>query len=223
MQSDNWQTAKIISTQPAAEDIHSIIVAPDAWVAHRPGQHYELRLPGGDISRKYSVVSAPSRHGQLEFGVQLIPNGALSPALWTLKPGDKLEIRGPLGESFILDTASTEPPVFIGAGSGITPLISMFDAFCELDQPTFPTFIISAKTPARIMHHARLAPRLTPRFTATDGRINITFLAEKLMPHLANPSVNYYVCGPPDFIDSMVDDLLDLGIPEAHIKSERFI
>ncbi|HXH26354.1 MAG TPA: ferredoxin--NADP reductase [Candidatus Acidoferrum sp.] len=212
-----------MSTQPAAEDIRSIVVAPETWQPHRPGQHYELRLPGGNVSRKYSVVSAPSRHGELEFGIQLIPSGELSPALWALKPGDTLEIRGPLGESFVLDTANPEPPVFIGAGSGITPLISMHRTYLEMYPNLAPAFIVTAKTPERIMHHNTLVPHLITRFTATNGRLNITFLAEKLMLPAANPQRNYYICGPPDFIDTIVDDLLELGVPEVSIKSERFI
>ena len=220
---DDWQTATIISTRLAAEDIRSIIVAPEIWLPHRPGQHYELRLPGSDTSRKYSIVSTPSRQGELEFGIQLIPHGVLSPALWALGPGAKLEIRGPLGESFVLNANNSEPPILIGAGSGITPLTSMHSAYREAYPSLAPTFVVTAKNPGRIMHYSALMPHLTTRFTATEGRINTTFLAEKLMLQTANPNRDYYICGPPNFIDTIVDDLLDMNVPEIHIKSERFI
>src|SRR3989344_4374783 len=97
----SWQKAKIIKSIEACSNIKSIIVAPEKFLQHKAGQHYEICLPGRSVIRKYSVVSGMHTQDRLEFGVQLIPNGALSPQLWNLKKGDELEIRGPLGESFV--------------------------------------------------------------------------------------------------------------------------
>jgi glycine betaine catabolism B len=215
-----WRMAQIVSTEMAAEDIRAVLVRPSAWMPHKAGQHYELRLPGTDISRKYSVVSPPSRSGVLEFGIQLIANGELSPRVWDMKVGDELEIRGPLGESFVWDESVGGPLLLIGAGSGITPLLSIFDTYREWKQGGACSFVMSAKNEKRIMGYEKLKTELKTRFTEREPRIDKGFLAE-VIAHTTFARV--YVCGPDDFIDSIVDYLLELGIAPATIRSERFI
>lgn len=218
----DWQKARVIANVPAADDIRSLVVAPSEWVPHRAGQHYELRIPGTDISRKYSVVSTPYDAGRLEFGVQLLANGALSPRLWALAPGDALEIRGPWGESFLWDAQSGGTPVLIGAGSGITPLLCIYDT-CRAARPSAkPIFIMSAKDKGRIMHYEKLEDILVTRFTAEAGRIDADFLRTHVVDAAPGPDASCYVCGPDTFIDSVVDDLLDLGLPPDRIRSEKF-
>src|SRR5579859_1408937 len=122
----SWRPATVLRATKAADDIMSIELQPNDWLPHKAGQHYELRLPGHHLSRKYSIVSSPHQTERLEFGVQFLSYGEVSPLLWKLRPGDKLEIRGPLG-AFVWTPETTGPLVLIAAGSGITPLLSMYD------------------------------------------------------------------------------------------------
>ncbi len=219
----DWQKARIIENSLAAEDMRSIVVAPKQWIAHKAGQHYEVRIAGTDISRKYSVASSPLRRGVLEFGVQYIPNGLVSPKLWALKPGDEIEIRGPWGESFIWEPALSGPLVLLGAGSGITPLLCIYDSYRAAYPDHMPAFIMSAKNEHRIMHYEKYKNNFTTRLTAREGRIDKNFLAETIGTVARDSHTRCYVCGPEGFIDAMVDDLLDLGFQEAGIRSEKFI
>lgn len=220
---NSWQKAKIAKITQTATDMKSLVVAPETFLEYKAGQHYEICLPGQNVIRKYSVVSPVHQKDFLEFGVQLIDGGALSPVLWSLKEGDELEIRGPLGESFVWDSSNSGPLVLIGAGSGITPLLSIYHSYIDAYPDGQSVFIMSAKDSSRIMKYDLIRDKITTRFTATEGRIDLDFL-KKNISHLAvNKKTEVYICGPDNFIDDMVDNVLELGFMEDKIKSERFI
>jgi ferredoxin-NADP reductase len=219
-----WQKAKIIKTTQASADMKSIIVEPITYYKFRAGQHYELRLPENDISRKYSIVSGiNTEKNYIEFGIQLISNGVLSPKLWNLKEEDEIEIRGPLGESFVWDPSISGPIILIGAGSGITPLLSIYNSYTKEYPQGKCIFIMSAKDSSRIMNYSSLKDILITRFSTIEGRINLEFLKKNIGELAQDKKTVCYICGPDNFIDDMVDNVLELGVPEDNVKSERFI
>jgi ferredoxin-NADP reductase len=217
----DWQKATITHVERASEDMLSLRLKPERWEPHKAGQCYEVRIPGARLMRKYSVVSSPHYIDELELGVQLLGYGAVSPKMWELKAGDELEIRGPFG-TFVWGSDISGPLVLIGAGSGITPLLSMYNYAREIRPGSEVLFILSAKHAGRVMHYEKIREHLVTRFTATDGRIDHDFLA-KTIGQLANdPATRCYVCGPGAFISSIVDMLLEMGFPETAINSEGF-
>ena len=220
---NSWQKAKIIKIAQASVDIKSITVKPENSAEYTAGQHYEICIPGESIIRKYSIVSDIYEKNYLEFGVQLIESGALSPRLWDLQAGDELEIRGPLGESFIWDSSNPAPLVLLGAGSGITPLVSIYYSYHKKYPDGQCVFIMSAKDSSRIMNYDSLKDILVTRFTTTEGRIDFDFLKKHTNELTSDKDTLFFICGPDNFIDDMVDTVLELGVAEKNIKSERFI
>ena len=218
-----WQKAKIIKSSQAASDIKSIVVKPEKWIPHRAGQHYELRISDTDISRKYSVVSSVGQTAVLEFGVQLIAGGVLSPKIWELVPGDEIEIRGPLGESFFWEESIPGPLVLIGVGSGITPLISIYFSYLNKYPQAKCIFIMSAKDESRIMRYDLLKNILLTRLTSVEGRIDLPFLQKNIGSLAKTKNAMCYICGPGNFIDDIVDYVLELGFAEENVRSDRFI
>lgn len=150
---NQWQKAVITDVTQASEDMLSLTVQPEQWVPYKAGQCYETRIPGLRLMRKYSVVSSPHHKNKLEFGVQLLPYGAVSPQMWKLKAGDSLDIRGPFG-TFTWDTSMDGPVILIGGGSGITPLISMYHYIRSVRPSGEIVFIVSAKHAGRVMQRA---------------------------------------------------------------------
>ena len=220
---NEWQKAKIIKVEQVSSDMKSLIIEPERFSQYRAGQHYELRISEGGVSRKYSIVSSPYVEKYLEFGIQLLPNGALSPKLWDLKIGDTVEIRGPFGESFVWSEKVSGPLVLIGAGSGITPLLSIYDSYKHAHPESTCVFIMSAKDSSRIMKYDALKNILITRFTSTEGRIDAEFLKTHIEVLAKNPNTTCCVCGPENFIDDIVDMVSEIGISDGSIKSERFI
>ena len=218
-----WQRVKIIKSIQACADIKSITVEAKDFLRHKAGQYYEICMPGESIIRDYSVVSSIYDREFIEFGVQLIENGALSPTLWRLKEGDEIEIRGPLGESFIWDPEHSGPLILIGAGSGITPLLSIYHSYRATHPDGKYIFMMSAKDPSRIMHYEKLKDILVTKFTKTEERIDLEFLKKNIGKLALDKNAKCYISGPDNFIDDMVDYVLEIGIVEDNIRSERFI
>ena len=84
-------------------------------------------------------------------------------------------------------------------------------------------FIMSAKDSSRIMNYDSLKDILVTRFTTTEGRIDFDFLKKHTNELTSDKDTLFFICGPDNFIDDMVDTVLELGVAEKNIKSERFI
>ncbi|MEN0107395.1 MAG: pyridoxamine 5'-phosphate oxidase family protein, partial [Pseudomonas sp.] len=123
-----WHQWKVVRLEQESRDIRSFYLQPqdDAVVSFSPGQHIPMRLQTGDgdtaLIRTYSVSSAPS-DGHIRISVKA--QGPGSNHLHTkVQVGDLLEVRAPMG-SFTLADDTERPVVLIGAGVGITPMVSM--------------------------------------------------------------------------------------------------
>ena len=108
----------------------SSIDAP-GWPGHRPGQHVDLRLTAEDgyqAVRSYSIA-APPADGRVTVTVERLPDGEVSPYLVDeARPGDRLELRGPIGGYFVWEPTLGGPLLLVGGGSGIVPLAAMVRA-----------------------------------------------------------------------------------------------
>ena len=75
--------------------------------------------------RSYSLASSGDSD-IIELAVDEVPEGEVSPYLVEdVRPGDELEVRGPIGAYFVWTPTQTEPVQLIAGGSGIVPLIAM--------------------------------------------------------------------------------------------------
>ncbi len=212
-----WQVGTLKDSKQTASDIKSLFFEIEDWPGHVAGQHCDFRLTaetGYQAERSYSIVSAPGEK-LIEFGVQLLENGEVSPYLWQMKPGDQVEIKGPLGGHFIWTPDMSDPVVLIGGGSGICPLLSIYHAAKGREM----IFIESAKTADKIMYYEELKNVLATRLTSTQGHVDENFLKEKLSS-IQDLASNIYVCGPTAFVEAVATSLVNLGF--KNIKTERF-
>lgn len=107
-------TLRMVGTEPVRFD-------------YRPGQYISLHLEidGRPVNRSYSISSSPGRPDVLELTIKRVENGLVSNWLRdNIKVGDILQARGPYGE-FHLPENPREKLLFVSAGSGITPMLSM--------------------------------------------------------------------------------------------------
>ncbi len=92
----------------------------------KPGQYATLGLEGDDgkiIWRPYSIVSSPYEQ-YLEFYIELVPHGKLTPRIWKMKIGDKIWIRPRIVGRFTLNT-ETKKHLMVCTVTGAAPFISM--------------------------------------------------------------------------------------------------
>jgi len=128
-----WTThklqARVVDVWDETADARTLTLRPGPnWRAHRAGQHVRVGIPIGGMhhTRTYSISSAPERDdGCLTITVKAMSGGRVSPHLVrTVVPGAYLPLGLPQGE-FTLPDAVPVRPLFISAGSGITPIMSM--------------------------------------------------------------------------------------------------
>lgn len=215
----DWKIGTLRDSKQTAEDIKSLFFDIQDWSGHTPGQHCDFRLTaenGYQAQRSYSVASSVSEK-LVEFGVQLLENGEVSPYLWEMKPGDKVEIKGPLGGHFIWKPDMPGPIILVGGGSGIAPLLSIFKSAKDRQV----VFIESAKTSDKIMYYEELKDVLVTKLTTQDGHIDQDFLklhTESMLDKM--PMI--YVCGPTPFVETAATSLVNIGFNPHLIRTERF-
>src|SRR5438105_2073433 len=124
-----WQIASLAAIKAETAQVKTFSLALPSWTAHRAGQHYDVRLTAADgyqAQRSYSIASAPERAGQVDLTVERIEDGEVSSYLHdVLMPGDKLEVRGPIGGYFVWEARQGGPLLLIAGGSGVVPLMAM--------------------------------------------------------------------------------------------------
>ena len=128
-----WTThalqARVEKVWDETADARTLTLRPGLnWRGYRAGQHLRLGVPIGGMhyTRTYSISSAPERDdGCITITVKAVTGGRMSHHLVRrVEPGSYLPIGLPQGE-FYLPDAQPVKPLFITAGSGITPVMSM--------------------------------------------------------------------------------------------------
>jgi len=123
-----WRFAEVAELLPETATTKSIVLRIPGWMGHLPGQHVDLRLTAEDgyqAERSYSIASPPEQK-EVVLTVERLEDGEVSPYLTdVLLPGDKLEVRGPIGGYFTWTVENGGPLFLVGGGSGVVPLMAM--------------------------------------------------------------------------------------------------
>jgi ferredoxin-NADP reductase len=201
----------------------------DGWPGHRAGQHVDVRLTAEDgyqAQRSYSIASPPG--APLEITAERLPEGELS--IWLVdeaRPGDALDLRGPIGGYFVWEPARGGPLLLVAGGSGLVPLMCI-ERHRRVAAPDVPsTLLLSARGPEDVLYAGELdgaaltyTRRRPDGWTGYDRRIDAAMLAAVAPPPDARPRC--FVCGPAAFVEHVAQDLVDLGHHRALVKTERF-
>jgi ferredoxin-NADP reductase len=235
-----WQAGTVTAIRPETRQTKSYTFALPKWMAHRPGQHYDVRLTAPDgyrTERSYSIASPPERVGELELTVELIPDGEVSPYLHdVLMVGDQLEVRGPIGGYFVWDVAIGGPLLLVAGGSGVVPLMAML-RHRAAQHATLPARILySSRTADDVIYRGELDglaasdPMFQAFYTFTRQppagwtgyrrRIDAAMLGEVMKPFGNRARV--YVCGPTLLVESVANALVQMELPTEQIRTERF-
>jgi ferredoxin-NADP reductase len=209
----------------------SIILDAHDWPGHLPGQHVDVRLTAEDgyqVQRSYSIASAP-QDGKLLLTVERLADGEVSPYLTdVLRPGDELELRGPIGGYFVWREELGGPLLLIAGGSGVVPLRAMLRHHRATVSEIPVRLLYSSRTRGDLIYRDELADYETtitltreqpPDWNGRTGRVGSDLLEEIAWP-AERPLV--YVCGPTGFVEAVADALVTLGHSPARIRTERF-
>lgn len=124
-------TAVVTSRRDISADLWIVRIRPEEPISFAPGQYVTIGLPGGGrlIERPYSVVSSP-REPELEFFLELVPGGHLTPHLYDVPVGAEITLRRAAKGRFLFDRQSGHTQHFmIATVTGVAPFVSMMREF----------------------------------------------------------------------------------------------
>lgn len=203
----------------------------------KPGQYFFVTLPTLHYpdergnKRHFSVVNSPNEKGVL-INTTRIRDTGFKKTLKELKVGSPVEV-GPITGSFILPENTRRPLVFIAAGIGITPFMSMLKFITEEKLSYKVTLIYSNRdkisTPflEELEDLSKKNQKIKLVFTMTQDqgwngekrRIDAQFIND-YTAGLKNPY--YFVAGPPDTVEAIVEVLHKAGVEQADINADNF-
>src|SRR5262245_50702767 len=150
----SWLVSSLEGTRDETATARTLVLDAPGWHGHQAGQHVDVKLTAEDgysAQRSYSIASAPDGT-RLELTVQRIADGEVSPYLTeALKPGDPLELRGPIGGWFVWPPGSAAPLLLVAGGSGIVPLMAMIRAHAVNKSKVPVRLIYSVRSPADVL------------------------------------------------------------------------
>src|ERR687895_1080624 len=234
-----WQAATVVSIREETHRVKTIRFAVSDWPGHVPGQHADVRLTAEDgyrAERSFSIASPPEVSG-LELTVERLDDGEVSPFLTgQLQPDDTIQLRGPIGGSFVWSGFERRNPLLlVGGGSGVVPLMCML-RHRRLSGSRVPAALLySCRTREDVIYHTELGeiargdPRFTLQITLTRdsapgwsgavGRIDLPAVQGVL--RALGGAADSFVCGSDGFVEVAYALLMQAGQPRPAIRPQR--
>ncbi len=229
---------KVRKRQNVTEDLMLLWIEKPDGFTFKPGQYCTIGIDG--IERAYSIVSAP-HEDLLELFIELVPlpEGMLTPKLWTLKVGDSLTIRPRAKGIFTLDLNFSNQ-LLVATVTGIVPYVSyirdyihnrnkghrfyVFQGSSYKHEFTYDSELISLSSqyPELISYIPTISrpnERLNDGWHGVTGRVNL--ILETYMEEfgLSSDDTIVYACGHPQMIEDIKSKLNPNGFV---IKEERY-
>lgn len=233
-----WNTdflkAKVVDVWDETQDSRTITLRPGLnWRGHRAGQHIRIGIPvnGMHYTRTYTISSPPERDDNcFTITVKAIENGTVSHHIVrNVKVGDYFPIGLPQGD-FYLPDAQHVSPLFITAGSGITPAMSMLRSL--IAQKRLPStyhihyaphefdVVLGKDLKAMSQEHDHYHLNLVyTRDKEDDDRHFTQAQLDELCPDWRERDV--YACGPPALLEA-VESCMEKAGRSRHLHIERF-
>jgi ferredoxin-NADP reductase len=232
-----WQVGDVVEVISETPRVKTIVLDVPEWPGHRAGQHVDVRLTADDgyqAERSYSIASAPVG-ARLELTVERLDDGEVSPYLTdVLQPGDRIELRGPVGGYFVWEPEQGGPLLLVAGGSGIVPLMAMIRRRAAAGSDVDTRLLFSSRDWNDVIYRDELermngngltgAHTLTrsrpPGWTGYSRRVDGEMLMEVGPSPAERPRA--YICGPTPFVEAVAEALVRLGHDPRVIKTERF-
>jgi uncharacterized protein len=239
-----WRPFRIAKIVEESSVVRSLTLDPAdgaGIIPHLAGQHLPIRVKprGSDepVQRSYTLSVAPSDES---YRISVKREGLVSRHLHTLREGDLIEARAPAG-AFTIDADERRPAVLLAAGIGVTPMLAMLRHLVYEGLRTRRVrpawFFYSARSRKERAFDAELSGLASAAWGAVHlvrllsniegaaredydraGRIDM----DALTATLPFNDYDFYLCGPPPFMQGLYDGLRGLNIADARIHADAF-
>ncbi len=224
-----------ITAQTSDSKTLRFIVPKDRKINARPGQFltFSFLFDGKKVVRSYSICSSSARSGYLEITTKRVNQGCVSLFLNDrASVGMTVEAHGPFGQ-FYFDESKHHNVVLIAAGSGITPMMAMLRYIDDLCVQTTATLLYCVRTNRDIMFESELEQFRSRQmlqyhvalsephaeWSGRRGHVNREFIEDTVKDL---KSSDFFLCGPPPFMEACRAILMDLGVEPERIMQESF-
>jgi Na+-transporting NADH:ubiquinone oxidoreductase subunit F len=199
------------------------------------------------VTRAYSMANHPAEKGLIMLNIRIalppsgnsgVPPGIVSSWLFSLKPGDEVTLRGPYGH-FAVEPSEREL-VFIGGGAGMAPLRAQIMDLLETQGSKRKISYWYGARSQRELYYVDVFERLQREFDNFEwhpalsepdkgdawkgdrGFIHQVAYDKYLQRHAAPETCEYYLCGPPLMVQSVLAMLDELGVAAENIHYDDF-
>jgi benzoate/toluate 1,2-dioxygenase reductase component len=194
-----------------------------------PGQYVNIDVPGSGQHRSYSFSSAPGE-SKVSFLIKKIPGGVMSTWLESAKPGDALDLVGPLGSFYLREVQ--RPLLFLAGGTGLAPFLSMLEVLARTNAQQKVHLIYGVTRDLDLVQVEAIEA-----YTAKLANFSYaTVVAEETSSHprkgwvtqhipadaLNEGDVDVYLCGPPPMVDAVRKHFDDNGVKPNSFHYEKF-
>lgn len=234
------KSLKCCDVRDETHDVKTFTFYSDEFqaLAFEPGQFITIvpTINGQAISRCYTLSSSPARPFTFSITVKRVPGGLVSNWLHeNLHAGDQLIAYGPAGV-FTSTCSDARKLLYLSAGSGVTPLMSMTRASHDLAADVDIAFVHSARSPVDIVFRQELhllqalKPSLRvlavcettdsePEWSGPVGRLTLEILSRSVPDFLER---EVFTCGPKGYMDAVQALLAGAGFDMEHYHQESF-
>jgi CDP-4-dehydro-6-deoxyglucose reductase len=226
--------ARLIESREIADNTrHFVFEVPDVKAFYFiPGQFVSFteNIDGKDITRPYSIASAPDGN-RFEICLNLIEDGLFSPLLFSMQPGDTLEMGQPLGY-FVLRNPIKDS-IFVATGTGVTPFRSMLMAYLGQGDTKPITLLFGVRLEQNLLYREEFEElaRVHPNFhfcpTITRPEPGWQGRTGRVQPHLLEVigerrDLDIYICGLKAMVDDVRAKLKALGFDRKQVIFEKY-
>ena len=233
-----WRLAAVNDVIVETPRAKTLVLDVPGWPGHVAGQHVDVRLTAEDgyqAQRSYSIASAPE-DATLALTVERLEDGEVSPYLTDeLRPGDELELRGPIGGYFAWRSQDGGPLLLVAGGSGLVPLMAMVRHRAAQSSTVDTRLLLSARSSDDVLYrdeltrlsgrnglaaHQTFTREAPPGWSGFARRVDADMLRQVGPAPSQRPRI--FICGPTTFVERAADLLVGLGHDPAAIHAERF-
>jgi predicted ferric reductase len=233
-----WRIEDVI---PERGNICTIVLKPSRLYARRfAGFHFEPgqfawitvgKSPFAITRHPFSISSSAEKAERVALSIKAA--GDFTREIGQLKPGATAYLDGPHG-AFTIDRHDGPGFVFIGAGVGITPLMSMLRTMADRNDPR-PCYLffgnrewegvafreeieeLKGRLNLKVMHVLSRPPE---GWEGNEGRISAAVLARHLPERYQR--LQYFICGSDSMMDATEEALIHFGVSKRRVHTERF-